>query len=71
MQLRVHQTNGGMFVTGWREWHTGVYCPALKSVGRQLWVHVDKRDEVLIEAMTEPLLGFVDLVNQYEHKLRN
>lgn len=65
-----HQANGGMFVTGWKSWSIGVYCPALQPVSRQLWLKDFPRDDDLIDSMSEPLLAFIEVVNEYEFKLR-
>lgn len=65
-----YQTNGGLFVTGWKKWAIGVYCPALKPVSRELWLKEYPRDDDLIESMMEPLMNFIEVVNEYEFKLR-
>lgn len=64
------QVQGGMWITGRKRWHFGLYCPALASVGKQLWRHTYERDDEYIEALESDLLEFKGLVDQYEHKLR-
>ncbi|WXL23950.1 YqaJ viral recombinase family protein [Ectopseudomonas mendocina] len=65
------QVQGCMWITGRKWWHIGLYCPALKPVGRQLWWKEFKRDEDYIERLEADLLEFKLLVDQYEAELRN
>jgi hypothetical protein len=64
------QVQGCMWVTGRKWWHIGLYCPALKAAGKQLWWREFKRDDTYIEAMEADLWQFKLLVDQYETKLR-
>lgn len=64
------QVQGCMWVTGRAWWHIGLYCPALKPVGKQLWWREFKRDDDYIEAMESDLWAFKLLVDGYEEKLR-
>lgn len=64
------QMQGGMWITGRKRWHFGLYCPALAPVGKQLWLHTYERDDDYIEAMEVDLLEFKGLVDQYESRLR-
>lgn len=66
----IEQCQGGLWITGRRLWHIGLYCPALASVGKQLWWRVVERDDEFIEAMESDLLEFKALVDQYEAKFR-
>jgi hypothetical protein len=64
------QVQGCMWITGRKFWHVGMYCPALESVGRQLWWKEFQRDDNYIEALEDDLWQFKLLVDQYEAKLR-
>jgi len=64
------QVQGCMWVTGRNWWHIGLYCPALKPAGKQLWWREFKRDDDYIEAMEADLWAFKLLVDGYEEKLR-
>lgn len=64
------QVQGCMWVTGRKWWHIGLYCPALKPAGKQLWWREFKRDDDYIEAMEADLWAFKLLVDGYEQKLR-
>lgn len=64
------QVQGGMWITGRKRWHLCLYCPALESVGKQLWWRVFERDDNYIEKMELDLLEFKGLVDDYEQKLR-
>ncbi len=64
------QIQGCMWITGRRYWHFALYCPALASLGTELyWRRVD-RDEAYIEELEIDLLQFSALVDQYERTLR-
>ncbi|MBP5055339.1 lambda exonuclease family protein [Pseudomonas chlororaphis] len=65
------QVQGCMWITDRKFWHVGMYCPALESVGRQLWWEEFKRDDDYIEKLEEDLWQFKLLVDQYEAKLRS
>ena len=65
------QVQGCMWITGRKWWHVGMYCPALESVGRQLWWQEFKRDDNYIESLEADLWQFKLLVDQYESKLRS
>ena len=65
------QAQGCMWLTGRKWWHIGLYCPALKPVGRQLWLREFKRDDDYIEALEQDLWEFKLLVDDYEAKLRS
>lgn len=64
------QVQGGMWITGRKRWHVGLYCPALEPAGKQLWLKTYERDEEYIERLESDLLRFKDLVDAYELKLR-
>ena len=65
------QVQGGMWITGRKWWHIGMYCPLLKPVGRQLWLQEFKRDDDYIEKLESDLWSFKILVDSYEQKLRS
>jgi hypothetical protein len=64
------QVQGCMWVTGRKWWHIGLYCPALKPAGKQLWWREFKRDDNYIETMEAELWQFKLLVDSYEERLR-
>jgi hypothetical protein len=64
------QIQGQLWVTG-RKWcDFCLYCPALKSIGKDLTIFRVNRDESFIAKMELELLLFNDLVKSYETKLR-
>ncbi len=66
----IDQIMGGMWITG-RKWcDLVIYCPWLEPVGKDLFVQRLERDEAFIEELEEDLLGFKQLVDQFEAKLR-
>lgn len=65
-----YQVQGGLWITG-RKWaHFCLYCPQLKSVGRELTVLPFERDEEFITKMESQLWEFDRLVTKYENQLR-
>jgi len=64
------QIQGCMWITGRTWWHYGLYCPALASVGMDLYWRRIERDEEYIEALEDDLIEFRSLVMLYESKLR-
>lgn len=66
----MHQVQGGMWITGRKRWHVGMYCPALESVGKSLWWRVYERDDAFIDKMVGTLLEFKAVVDEFELKLR-
>jgi len=66
----MEQAQGCMWITGRKRWHICLYCPALESVGKQLWWRVFDRDDDFIEKMERDLLDFKGVVDKYEQKLR-
>lgn len=65
------QIQGCMWITGRLYWHFGMYCPALSSIGKQLYWREVRRDDEHIEAMESELMEFKSLVDRYEHGLRH
>lgn len=66
----IAQVQGCMWITGRKRWHLGLYCPALKSAGRQLWLRTFERDDNYIEELERDLVEFAALVSFYESELR-
>lgn len=64
------QAQGCMWLTGRKWWHIGLYCPALKPVGRQLWLREFARDDNYIDALEQDLWEFKQLVDSYESTLK-
>lgn len=59
-----------LWLSNRRRWHYGMYCPALASIGRQLYWRVIERDEAYIERLVSDLMEFKALVDGYEATLR-
>lgn len=65
----MHQIQGGMWITGLKKWHVGVYCPDLKPAKKELWLKTFDRDDDFIEQMELTLLEFNALVESYKKRL--
>lgn len=65
----MHQIQGGMWITGLKKWHVGVYCPDLKPANKELWLKTFDRDDDFIETMESTLIEFNDLVESYKSRL--
>ena len=65
------QIQGGMWITGRRYWDFCLYCPALESIGLQLWHRRVERDDNYIDQMEMDLIAFERLVTENETELRN
>lgn len=63
------QAQGCMWLTGRKWWHIGLYCPALKAAGKQLWLREFARDDNYINILEQDLMEFKSLVDSYESKL--
>lgn len=66
----IDQVQGCMWLTGRKWWDFCLYCPALESIGKQLWRQRVDRDDDYIEAMEPELLEFAALVTENERVLR-
>lgn len=66
----IDQVQGGMWLTGRKWWHIGLYCPALEPAGKQLWWRQFERDDAYVSNLEADLLEFKDLVVNYENTLR-
>lgn len=64
------QIQGGMWLADCDEWHFGMYCPALASVGRELYFRIIKRDDAYVESLQKDLWRFASMVAGYEQTLR-
>lgn len=65
-----YQAQGGLWITG-RKWcDFCLYCPQLKSVGKELTIIEHERDDDFIEEMESQLWEFDRLVTKYENQLR-
>jgi hypothetical protein len=63
------QVQGGMWITGAAWCDFTLYCPALKSIGRDLTVIRVPRDDNYIAEMEPELLAFNELVESYRTRL--
>ena len=64
------QVQGGMWITGRTKWHFALYCPALATIGKELFLRIVPRDEEYIEAMERDLRAFAELVDTFHHQLQ-
>lgn len=64
------QVQGGMWITGRTKWHFALYCPALATCGKELFLRIVPRDEEYIEAMERDLRAFAELVDTFHHQLQ-
>lgn len=64
------QVQGGMWITGRSKWHFALYCPALATIGKELFLRIVPRDEEYIEAMERDLRAFADLVDTFHRQLQ-
>lgn len=66
----IDQIDMGMWITGWHWIDLVVYCPWLEPVGKHLFVKRIWRDDDRIEALEAALMGWLQLVDQFEAALR-
>lgn len=66
----IDQVQGGLWLSGRRVWHFGMYCPALAPVGKALYLRIVPRDDDYIEALEKDLWRFESMVSEYEKTLR-
>lgn len=66
----IDQVQGCMWITSRSWWDFCLYCPALKSIGKQLWHRRINRDDNYIDTMIKDLAPFERLVSEYEISLR-
>lgn len=65
----IWQVQGGMWLTGRKWWHFGLYCPALAACGKALKVIEFERDDEIIGELEQELIAFDRLVESYREKL--
>jgi len=65
----IDQCDGGLWLTGRKRWHFGLYCPALKPIGLDLQVHIIERDDDRIFELEKDLVAFDRLVTEYMAQL--
>jgi hypothetical protein len=63
------QMQGGMWITGRKWWHYGLYCPDLKAAGKELILHRVQRDDDYIEALESDLVAFDRYVEHCKQKI--
>lgn len=63
------QAQFAMAITGRKRWHVGLYCPALRVIGRHLTLVPIDRDENYIDSMWADLMRFDRLVEAYRAEL--
>lgn len=66
----IDQVQGCLWITGRKWWDFCLYCPALESIGKQLWRKRFARDDNYIAAMESDLMKFAALVTVMENELR-
>lgn len=66
----IDQIQGGMWITG-RKWCDFImYCPWLEPVGKDLFIQRISRDEDYIAKLSDDLIGFWVMVENFESTLR-
>ncbi len=60
----MHQMQGGMWITGRKYCDFIMYVPALKNVGRELYIQRVPRDDAFIDAMVTELARFQKMVKR-------
>jgi hypothetical protein len=65
------QMQGGLWLTGRRWWHLGLYAPQLEPIELDLYVLTENRDDEFIDAMVADLLRFDEMVEDYVDRLRD
>jgi len=63
------QMQGGMWITGRKWWHYGLYCPDLKDAGRELILHHVQRDDDYIAALEADVEAFDRYVDFCREKI--
>jgi hypothetical protein len=64
------QVQGCLWITGRKYWHFALYCPALASIGKELWWREWQRDDDYIEQLENDLVAFKAMVDENEAILR-
>jgi len=63
------QMQGGMWITGRKWWHYGLYCPDLKEAGKDLILHHVARDDEYIAALEADVVAFDRYVEYCKAKI--
>jgi len=63
------QMQGGMWITGRKWWHYGLYCPDLKEAGKDLILHHVQRDDNYIAELEADLVAFDKYVEHCRTKI--
>lgn len=63
------QMQGGMWITGRKWWHYGLYCPDLKEAGKDLILHHVARDDEYIAALEADIVEFDRYVEHCKAKI--
>lgn len=63
------QMQGGMWITGRKWWHYGLYCPDLKEAGKDLILHHVARDDDYIAELEADVLAFDRYVEHCKAKI--
>ena len=66
----IDQVQGGMWITGRKYGHFVLYCPALKSVNKELKIIEVLRNDDYIEELEADLMEFDRLVEEYKNTLQ-
>lgn len=65
------QMQGGMWITGRKWWHYGLYCPDLKPAGKELILHHVARDDDYIAELEADLVAFDRYVEHCRQMILN
>lgn len=66
----IDQIDGGLWITGLRRWHFGLYCPALTPLGMQFTLIPIERNDDRIEALESDLVIAHRAIEQCVAQLR-
>jgi hypothetical protein len=69
ISMVMDQCQGGLWISGRKWMDFCLYCPALRSIGKQLWVKRIYRDDNYIEALEADLWAFKSLIDEYDRIL--
>lgn len=67
----IDQVQGCLWITNRKWWDFCLYCPALESIGQELYIKRVNRDDEYIAKMELELMEFERMVTRYETTLRN
>lgn len=66
----IDQVQGGLWITGAEYCDFVLYCPALKSIAKEMTIITIERDNDYIEKLELDLLEFESLVNNYVEQIK-